>query len=65
MIKIEYAMNSFGSKALVNVSVWINEAKHTHPVVIENQGDDEAKKAAARRELRRTLEEILQALGPS
>jgi hypothetical protein len=63
MTKIEYAMSPFGSKALVNVSVWINDAKHTYPVVIDNHGDDEAKKAAARCELRKTLEEILEALG--
>jgi hypothetical protein len=54
-----------GSRVIATVKVRIETGQYTHTVQFADQGSQAANEAEAQRELRRTLEEVLEALGPS
>jgi hypothetical protein len=65
MSTIGYSMSKLGPKLLVNVRTTIGTTQYNQHVVIDDQGSEEANKAEARRELRKTLQAIIEALGQS
>ena len=54
-----------GSRVIATVKVRIETGQHTHTVQFADQGSQAANEAEAQRKLRKTLEQVLEALGPS
>jgi hypothetical protein len=54
-----------GMRVIATVKVRIGIGQYTYTVQFADQGSATANEAEARRELRKTLEEVLEALGPS
>jgi hypothetical protein len=52
-------------RVLVTFRIQTTSGLYTYPVTIENQGNDTANEALARRELSKILQEVLEALGPA
>ena len=53
-----------GMRVIATVKVEIEIGQYTYTVQFADQGSEAANEAEAQRELRRTLEEVLEALGP-
>ena len=53
-----------GMRVIATVKVEIEIGQYTYTVEFADQGSEAANEAEAQRELRRTLEEVLEALGP-
>jgi len=54
-----------GTRMIATVKVGIGTGRFTYTVQFADQGSEAANEAEAQRELRKTLEEVLEALGPS
>jgi hypothetical protein len=54
-----------GTRVIATVKVRIATGQYTYTVQFADQGSEAANEAEAQRELRKTLEEVLEALGPS
>ena len=54
-----------GARVIATVKVGIGTGQYTYTVQFADQGSEAANGAEAERELRRTLEEVLESLGPS
>ena len=54
-----------GMRVIAMVKVVIGTGQFTYTVQFADQGNDAANEAKAQRELRKTLEEVLEALGSS
>jgi len=54
-----------GTRVIATVKVGISTGRYTYTVQFADQGSEAANEVEAQRELRRTLEEVLEALGPS
>jgi hypothetical protein len=54
-----------GMRVIATVKVGIGTGQFTYTVQFADQGSKAANEAEAQRELRKTLEEVLEALGPS
>jgi hypothetical protein len=54
-----------GRRVIATVRVRIATGQYTYTVQFADQGSEAANEAEAQRELRKTLEEVLEALGPS
>ena len=54
-----------GSRVIATVKVRIEIGQYTHTVQFADQGSQAANEAEAQRKLRKTLEQVLEALGPS
>ena len=63
MITIE--AKRLGTRAIATVNVGISTGRYTYTVQFADQGSEAANEVEAQRELRRTLEEVIEALGPS
>ena len=63
MITIE--AKRLGTRVIATVNVGISTGRYTYTVQFADQGSEAANELEAQRELRRTLEEVLEALGPS
>jgi hypothetical protein len=63
MITVE--AKKVGTRVIATVRVGIGAGRYTYTVQFADQGSEVANEAEARRELRRTLEEVLEALGPT
>jgi hypothetical protein len=63
MITVE--VKRVGTRVIATVKVGIGTGQFTYAVQFADQGTEAANKAEAQRELRKTLEEVLEALGPS
>jgi hypothetical protein len=63
MITVE--AKKVGARVIATVKVGIGAGHYTYTVQFADQGSEAANEAEAQRELRRTLEEVLAALGPS
>jgi hypothetical protein len=63
MVTIKYEMHKFGLSVMVNVRVQISTGQYIYPISIADQGSDAANEAQAKRELRKILQGVLQALG--
>ena len=61
MITVE--AKKVGSRVIATVKVRIETGQYTHTVQFADQGSQAANEAEAQRELRKTLEEVLEALG--
>ena len=53
------------TRVIATVKVGIGTGQYTYTVQFADQGSEAANEAEAKRELRKTLEEVLEALGPS
>ena len=62
MITVE--AKKVGARVIATVKVGIGIGHYTYTVQFADQGSEPANEAEAQRELRRTLEEVLEALGP-
>ena len=60
MITVE--ANKVGTRVIATVKVGIGTGQYTYTVQFADQGSVAANEAEARRELRKTLEEVLEAL---
>ena len=63
MVTIKYEMHKLGLRVMVNVRVQISTGQYVYPISIADQGSDAANEAQAKRELRKILQGVLQALG--
>ena len=63
MITVE--TNKVGTRVIATVKVGIETGQYIYTVQFADQGSEAANEAEAQRELRKTLEEVLEALGPS
>ena len=63
MITVE--AKKVGVRVIATVKVGIGTGRYTYTVQFADQGSETANEAEAQRQLRRTLEEVLEALGPS
>ena len=63
MITVE--AKRLGTRRGNTVNVGISTGRYTYTVQFADQGSEAANEVEAQRELRRTLEEVLEALGPS
>jgi hypothetical protein len=63
MITVE--AKRLGTRVIATVKVGIGTGRYTYTVQFADQGSEAANEVEAQRELRRTLEEVLEALGPS
>ena len=63
MITVE--AKKVGTRVIATVKVGIGSGQYTYTVQFADQGSEAANEAQTRRELRKTLEEVLEALGPS
>jgi hypothetical protein len=54
-----------GTRMIATVKVGIGTGRFTYTVQFADQGSEAANEAEAQRELRKTLEEVLETLGPS
>ena len=63
MITVE--AKKVGTRVIATLKVGIGGGQYTYTVQFADQGSEAANEAEARRELRKTLEEVLKALGPS
>jgi hypothetical protein len=63
MITVE--AKKVGARVIATVKVGIGTGQYTYTVQFVDQGSVAANEAEAQRELRKTLEEVLEALGPS
>ena len=63
MITVE--AKKVGTRMIATVKVGIGTGRFTYTVQFADQGSEAANEAEAQRELRKTLEEVLEALGPS
>ena len=54
-----------GTRVIATVKIGIGTRQLTYTVQFADQGSEAANEAEAQRELRKTLEEVLEALGPS
>ena len=63
MITVE--AKKVGTRMIATVKVGIGTGRFTYTVQFADQGSEAANEAEARRELHKTLEEVLEALGPS
>jgi hypothetical protein len=63
MITIE--AKKVATRVIATVKVGIGTGQYTYTVQFADQGSEAANEAEAKRELRKTLEEVLEALGPS
>jgi hypothetical protein len=63
MITVE--AKKVGTRVIATVKVGIGSGQYTYTVQFADQGSEAANEAEARRELRKTLEEVLEVLGPS
>jgi hypothetical protein len=63
MITVE--AKRLGTRVIATVKVGISTGRYTYTVQFADQGSEAANEVQAQRELRRTLEEVLEALGPS
>jgi hypothetical protein len=63
MITVE--AKRLGTRVIATVKVGISTGRYTYTVQFADQGSEAANEVEAQRELRRTLEEVLEALGPS
>jgi hypothetical protein len=57
--------NKVGTRVIATVKVRIATGQYTYAVQFADRGSEAANEAEAQRELRKTLEEVLEALGPS
>jgi hypothetical protein len=62
---ITIGVKKMGARVIATVKVGIRTGQYTHTVQFADQGSEAAIEAEARHELRKTLEEVLEALGPS
>jgi hypothetical protein len=63
MITVE--ANKVGTRVIATVKVGIGTGQYIYTVQFADQGSEAANEDEAQRELRKTLEEVLEALGPS
>ena len=63
MITVE--AKKVGARVIATVKVGIGTGQYAYTVQFADQGSEAANEAEAQRELRKTLEEVLEALGPS
>ena len=63
MITVE--AKKVGARVIATVKVGIGTGQYIYTVQFADQGSEAANEAEAQRELRKTLEEVLEALGPS
>ena len=63
MITVE--AKRLGTRVIATVKVEISTGRYTYTVQFADQGSEAANEVEAKRELRRTLEEVIEALGPS
>jgi hypothetical protein len=63
MITVE--AKKVGARVIATVKVGMGIGQYTYTVQFADQGSEAANEAEAQRELRKTLEEVLEALGPS
>jgi hypothetical protein len=63
MITVE--AKRLGTRVIATVKVGISTGRYTYTVQFADQGSEAANEVEAQRELRRTLEEVIEALGPS
>jgi hypothetical protein len=63
MITVE--AKKVGTRVIATVKVGIGSGQYTYTVQFADQGSEAANEAEAPRELRKTLEEVLEVLGPS
>jgi hypothetical protein len=63
MITVE--AKKVGTRVIATVKVGIGTGQFTYTVHFADQGSEAANEAEAQRELRKTLEEVLEAVGPS
>jgi hypothetical protein len=63
MVTIKYEMHKFGLSVMVNVRVQISTGQYIYPISNTDQWSDAANEAQAKRELRKILQGVLQALG--
>jgi hypothetical protein len=63
MITVE--AKRLGTRVIATVKVGISTGRYTYTVQFADQGNEAANEVEAQRELRRTLEEVIEALGPS
>ena len=63
MITVE--AKRLGTRVIATVKVGINTGRYTYTVQFADHGSEAANEVEAQRELRRPLEEVLEALGPS
>ena len=63
MITVE--AKKIATRVIAKVTVEIRTGQYAYTVQFADQGSEDANEAEARRELRKTLEEVLEALGPS
>jgi hypothetical protein len=63
MITVE--TKKVATRVIAKVTVRIRTGPYTYTVQFADQGSEAANEVEAQRELRKTLEEVLEALGPS
>ena len=63
MITVE--AKKVGTRVIATVKIGIGTGQFTYTVQFADQRSEAANEAEAHRELRKTLEEVLEALGPS
>ena len=62
---ITIGVKKIGARVIATVKVGIGTGQYTYTVQFADQGSEAANEAEAQRALRKTLEEVLEALGPS